>query len=64
MNHVQAHSHVGVVVDAPVQQVWAVVSDVTRVGEWSHECCGAAWLGGADGPAPGVRYRGRNRAGT
>lgn len=63
MSRVQKRSRVEVVVDATVPQVWAVVSDVTRVGEWSHECRGAEWLGGAAGPALGVRFRGRNRAG-
>ncbi|RZL75431.1 MAG: hemerythrin domain-containing protein [Rhodococcus sp. (in: high G+C Gram-positive bacteria)] len=27
--------------------VWAVLADVTRVGEWSHECRRARWLHGA-----------------
>jgi hypothetical protein len=44
--------------------VWDVVCDVTRVGEWSHECVGAVWLAGADEPTPGARFRGRNRAGV
>ena len=63
MSQVQKNSCVEVVVDATVQEVWQVISNVTRVGEWSHECHAARWLGGADGPAPGVRFRGRNRAG-
>lgn len=63
MNEVQKRSHVEVVVAATVPQVWAVVSDVTRVGEWSHECLGASWLGDAHEPAPGARFRGRNRSG-
>lgn len=63
MSQVQKQSRVEVVVDATVPQVWEVVSDVTRIGEWSHECHAAHWLGGADGPAPGVQFRGRNRAG-
>ena len=41
--------------------MWEVVRDVGRVGEWSHECTGIAWLGGATGAAPGARFRGRNR---
>jgi hypothetical protein len=45
-------------------KVLAVLSDVTRVGEWSHECRGAEWLDGATTAAPGVRFRGRNRAGV
>lgn len=63
MSQVQKHSRVEVVVDATLPQVWGVVSDVTRIGEWSHECHEAHWLGEAQGPAPGARFRGRNRAG-
>ena len=44
--------------------MWAVLSDVTRIGEWSHECRGAEWLDGARAAASGVRFRGRNRAGS
>lgn len=50
-----------VVVDAPIDAVWALVSDVTRTGEWSIECRGAEWLDGANGPVTGARFRGRNR---
>lgn len=50
-----------VAIDAPVEAVWALISDVTRTGEWSVECCGADWLGGVTGPAVGARFRGRNR---
>lgn len=63
MSQVQKKSRVEVAVDATAQQVWDVISDVTRIGEWSHECHGARWLGNADEPRPGVRFRGRNRAG-
>ena len=40
-----------------------VVADITRVGEWSHECQGARWLGGATAATPGAQFRGRNRSG-
>jgi uncharacterized protein YndB with AHSA1/START domain len=53
-----------VVVDATPEAVWAVLADATRIGEWSHECRGAEWLDGATAAAPGVRFRGRNRAGA
>jgi len=43
--------------------IWAVLADVTRVGEWSHECHTVEWLDGATGAAPGVRFRGRNQSG-
>jgi hypothetical protein len=51
------------VIDAPAQAVWAVVSDVTRVGEWSAECRGRSWSGDARAPAPGARFTGTNRRG-
>jgi uncharacterized protein YndB with AHSA1/START domain len=50
------------VVDAPVESVWHVVSDVTRTGEWSHECLHVEWLDGATKAEPGVRFRGANRS--
>jgi uncharacterized protein YndB with AHSA1/START domain len=50
-------------IGAPAEQVWAMVSDVTRMGEWSPENEGATWLGGANGPQPGARFRGVNRNG-
>nr|MDQ3610543.1 SRPBCC family protein [Actinomycetota bacterium] len=42
--------------------VWALVSDVTRMGEWSPENLGADWISGAAGEV-GARFRGRNRRG-
>ena len=58
---VQSTGHYEVVVDAPLDAVWEVVRDVTRVGEWSHECVTATWLGDATSAVPGARFRGRNR---
>ena len=49
------------VVDAAPEDVYAVVTDVTRIAEWSHECRGAQWLDGAAGPALGARFRGSNK---
>jgi len=43
---------------APVERVWALVSDVTRTGEFSPETLDAEWLGGATGPVEGARFRG------
>jgi hypothetical protein len=63
MKQVQKDGRVEVVVGADIRDVWRVVADVTRVGEWSHECRSASWLDGARAAAPGVRFRGRNRAG-
>lgn len=48
---------------APAERVWAMVSDVTRMGEWSPETEGAEWVGGATGPVRGAKFRGTNRNG-
>ncbi len=50
-------------IEAPPEAVWSVVSDFTRMGEWSPENAGGAWLDGADGPALGARFEGVNRRG-
>lgn len=50
-------------VDAPPERVWALVSDITRAGEWSPEATGGRWRGGATGPAVGARFTGSNRHG-
>jgi hypothetical protein len=46
---------------APDDRVWDLVSDVTRIGEFSPETFEAEWLGGASGPAAGARFRGHVR---
>jgi uncharacterized protein YndB with AHSA1/START domain len=43
---------------APPEKVWGLVSDITKMGEYSPEVFEAEWLGGATGPAVGARYRG------
>jgi uncharacterized protein YndB with AHSA1/START domain len=48
---------------APPEQVWAMVADLTRMGEWSPETTGGSWRGGASGPAVGPRFRGWNANG-
>ena len=40
-----------------------MVSDVTRMGEWSPENVGARWLDGSTAAAVGARFRGSNRRG-
>ena len=42
-------------IHAPAERVWAMVSDVTRMGEWSPEAVRAEWLDGANGPSVGAR---------
>ena len=45
-------------IDAPADTIWALVSDITKMGEYSPEVIEAEWIGGATGPATGARYRG------
>lgn len=49
---------VTVQIDADRQVVWDLVSDVTRIGEFSPETFEAQWLGGATGPEVGARFKG------
>ncbi|HEY0890846.1 MAG TPA: SRPBCC family protein [Nocardioides sp.] len=44
--------------DAPPEKVWDLVSDVTRIGEFSPETFEARWRSGHDGPAVGARFKG------
>ena len=53
---------VDLVVPAGPDDVYAVVSDVTRIGERSPECHTADWLPGAPAGTVGAVFRGRNRA--
>ncbi len=43
--------------------VYAAISDVTRMGEWSPECHACAWHEGFDGPVVGATFDGHNRHG-
>ena len=52
------HDSVTLTIDAEVADVWALVSDVTRIGEFSPETFEAEWLDGATGPEVGARFRG------
>jgi uncharacterized protein YndB with AHSA1/START domain len=48
---------------APPDVVYAAVSDVTRMGEWSEECYACEWHEGFDGPVVGATFDGHNRHG-
>jgi hypothetical protein len=43
---------------APPDKVWDLVSDVTRIGEFSPETFEAAWTRGSTGPEPGAWFKG------
>jgi uncharacterized protein YndB with AHSA1/START domain len=48
---------------APPDRVYAAISDVTRMGEWSEECYACAWHEGHDEPIVGAIFDGHNRYG-
>jgi hypothetical protein len=58
------HAEVTVTVDAPAERVYALVSDLTRMGDWSPETTRVSWRKGATGPAIGAQFRGWNRKGV
>jgi uncharacterized protein YndB with AHSA1/START domain len=48
-------------IQASPEKVYAMLTDVTRMGQWSPECVKAEWVGGATGPAVGARFKGHNK---
>ena len=59
MSDVEVRAHV----PAPAEQVWQMVADVTRMGDWSPETTSCRWLGDATGPTVGAKFKGSNRKG-
>lgn len=51
------------IIDAEPNVIYDLISDITRMGEWSPETVEAQWLGGATGPAVGATFKGKNKAG-
>lgn len=51
------------IIGAPAVDVWGMVSDVTRMCEFSPENVGCEWIKGSTGPAVGARFRGTNENG-
>ena len=48
-----------IVVARSAEDLYDMVSDVTRMGEWSP-VCKACWWDDGDGPRPGAWFTGRN----
>ena len=48
---------------ASAEAVYAAISDVTRMGEWSQECHSCAWHDGHDRAVVGATFDGHNRNG-
>lgn len=49
---------------ATPEEAWALIADITRMGDWSPETTSAVWRGGATGPALRARFRGTNQMGS
>ena len=49
---------VAVWMDAPPAEVWDLVSDVSRIGEFSPETFEARWTRGSTGPVVGASFKG------
>ena len=47
-------------VDAPPEVIWKIITDITRIPEWSPECVRCEWVEG-DSAVPGATFRGTNR---
>lgn len=54
---------VSIDINAPADKVWAMVTDLPRMGEWSPENLGGVWADGANGAAVGAVFNGKNRNG-
>ena len=50
-------------VDASADTLYALVTDITRMPEWSCETFGTHWLDGATSAEVGARFAGKNRLG-
>src|SRR5260370_38408372 len=51
------------VISTSPERVYALVSDLPRMGEWSPECERAEWTDGTTVAAEGARFIGHNRGG-
>ncbi len=52
------------VIAATADELYDLVSDLPRMGEWSPENTGGEWIKGAAGPAVGARFKGSNANGS
>lgn len=57
------HADVSIEIAATPDEVYGLVADISRMGEWSPECVRCTWTKGATGPAVGARFKAKNRGG-
>ncbi|MGQ0623928.1 MAG: SRPBCC family protein [Sporichthyaceae bacterium] len=48
---------------ASPESVYAMISDLTRMGEWSPENTGGKWIGKAEPGTVGAKFKGKNKNG-
>ena len=58
-----AHDEVSIEIAAPPDERVRLVSDITRMGDWSPECVRCSWTKGATGPEVGATFKARNKGG-
>lgn len=63
MTERKRHDEVSIDIAAPPEQVYELVSDITRMGDWSPECYRCSWTKGATGPAVGAKFKAKNKGG-
>lgn len=61
MTNILMQDTVEVTIDAPPERVWSLVTDITRMGEWSPVCTGGEWLDEPSTPVVGARFVGHSR---
>jgi uncharacterized protein YndB with AHSA1/START domain len=54
---------VAIEIQARPEDIYGLLADVRRMGEWSPECVRCRWLRGATAARPGARFRGTSRNG-
>lgn len=54
---------VSLVINAPAEDVYALVSDLPGMTEWTPQTNRVVWRGGATGPVVGAKFRGDNKHG-
>ncbi|MEC9035098.1 MAG: SRPBCC family protein, partial [Actinomycetota bacterium] len=50
-------------INASPEAVWNLVTDLTRMGDWSPENKGGNWVKGATGAEVGAKFKGVNSNG-
>jgi hypothetical protein len=58
-----AHIVVERTIHGEAGELYGLVSDLPRMGEWSPENTGGRWVNGAAGPVVGARFKGSNKKG-